>query len=194
MHVFRAVLPAIAVLGLALPVTAAPIPLGGTTTVALNPETVETLTVGLGLSVAPIAPGTLEGLTATFPITGADVENGDYTRFYHSGGLQLSAGGTSVDLSNFVIDLPLLTLLGQVAVNGMGDDELPLFDIDAATLGLSLTDAAAGTLNSVFGIDALQGGIPIGIATVNPAAVPEPSVLLLIGSAVGALAMRRRRR
>ena len=61
---------------------------GGTTTVNLNAGTVTAL-VGLGFSVAPIAPAT-DDLTATppkavFPITGGD----DTTNINHSGGLAL---------------------------------------------------------------------------------------------------------
>lgn len=191
MKLFGSALATLFIFTAATQVSAAPIPLGGATTVALDPDTVTVLTTGLGLSVAPIAPGTLDGLNATFPITGAEAEGGSITQIFHSGGLLLSAGGTAVGLSNFTINLPSSTLLGQVSVNGIGDDELPLFVIGDG-LALSLTDGAASALNGVFGITALQGGIPIGVASVNAQSVPEPTTLLLVGMSLGALAIRRR--
>jgi hypothetical protein len=191
MKLCRSVVATLFIFTVAAHASAAPIALGGSTTVALDPDTVAVLTTGLGLSVAPIAPGTLDGLNATFPITGAEVEGADITQIFHSGGLLLSAGGTAVGLSNFTINLPSSTLLGQVSVNGVGDDELTLFAIGNGLL-LSLTDDAANALNGVFGITALQGGIPIGVAAVNAQAVPEPTTLLLFGMSLGALAIRRR--
>lgn len=189
MFVRRALLSAALSMTLAAPALSAPVPLSGATTVALDPASVDVL-VGLGLSVAPIAPGTLVGLDATFPISGGEEQAGTLTRIFHVGGLSFSAGPTVVDLENFIIDLPQLTLFGFV--NG-GDDEVPLFAIDGATLGLSLTDVAAGALNTAFGTDALQGGIPIGVASVN-VTVPEPATLLLMGGALGSILLRRRRR
>jgi hypothetical protein len=195
MKLVRSAIATLLTLAVVTPASAATIPLGGSTTVALDPDTVAVLTTDLGLSVAPIAPGTLDGLNASFPITAAEVEGDDITKIFHSGGLLLSGGGTEVGLSNFTINLPLLTLFGQVSVDGIGDDELGLFHIGDGLL-LSLTDGAAAALNGIFGLDALQGGIPIGVASVNPQAVPEPTsmVLLGVGLIMGAAGMRRRAR
>ncbi len=64
---------------------------GGNTTVNLNAGTVSTL-VGLGFSIAPIAPATANlGATppnAVFPITGGD----SATNINHSGGLAFTKG------------------------------------------------------------------------------------------------------
>jgi len=59
------------------------------------------LLVGLGFSIAPITPATLTGLDAVFPITGGDTT----TQIFHSGGLAFTKGGTTLDLTNFTINL-----------------------------------------------------------------------------------------
>ena len=83
-------------------------------------------------------------------------------RIKHSGGVTLTAGSTTVTLSNFWIDLGRLRVSGDVAGIGRVD----LFKIrltDSPRPGpvkLTLTGTAAAALNSAFNITALseEGG------------------------------------
>jgi hypothetical protein len=158
---------------------------GGDTTVELSPDFVNAL-VGLGVEPGRIKPGSLKlnKGTVSFPIPGGaiDAESlaGD---IFHTGGLTLAVPGTTVSLLNFIISTtgePILT--GIAAVNGDVVDRIPLFDLDLSAaivevgnknqlrvgpVGVTLTDVAADTLNSVFGVDAFTEGFPIGTAYVK---------------------------
>jgi hypothetical protein len=101
----------------------------------------------------------------------------------HEGGLTLTAGATRVELSSFLIDLtgsrPVLS--GLVVVNDTLVGRLPLFDLNLGSakienlhdylrvgdVGASLSAEAASALNSVFKINALKAGLPIGVAKVR---------------------------
>ena len=93
-------------------VTAIPALTGVGTTLALNPSTVQTLT-GLGVKLAPFGTATVSGSDITFPITSGYVEihsNHDHKPGYIEGsiehygsGVTLSAGTTTVTLSDFVV-------------------------------------------------------------------------------------------
>lgn len=157
---------------------------GGSTSVLLDPAFVSALG-SLGVSPSAIAPGFLwprAGLVG-FPIPSGVIDLESYKgEILHMGGLALSAGETRVDLYHFVIDTtnePVLTCLA--AVNGDVVGRIPCFDLELTeaperirfgTLAITgvevtLNDAAATTLNSVFQIEALKGGIRIGEAYVK---------------------------
>jgi hypothetical protein len=160
---------------------------GGGTTVKLSSELTDAL-ASLGVGVKPIRPASLRGARASFPIPAGVIDletlKGDV---FHSGGLSLEAGGTRVDLLNFVIDAhaePALT--GVVSVNGDVVGRVPLFDLslNAAPVRrysllfvhdveLTLTAAAAAALNDIFGVSAFVEGIPIGTASVFTAVIPR---------------------
>jgi hypothetical protein len=133
---------------------------------------------------------------ASFPITGGNVTYYDPASpvrpfvqgiINHDGsGLSLSAGGTTVELTDFVIDPGTSELTGTVTANGeeAATDAL-LFDLDGSTLNpletnpdgsatlegttVKLSDDAATLLNDTFGIDALKGGLVIGISSITVA-------------------------
>jgi hypothetical protein len=144
----------------------------------------------LGVAPSAIGPARLVAdrrgnVFAGFPITTGRVDLGTARgEISHVGGLRLRAGNTTVELTDFDIDTtparPVLT--GLVTVNGDLVGRLPLFNLTLPAVSLplqpqfgvvlqipgvqlTLTDAAAGALNGVFGITALTGGIPIGLAT-----------------------------
>ena len=166
---------------------------GVDTSVALDAGFVDALTQ---LKVAPgvVGDAELKGTDVSFPITGGDVtyyDPAESVRPYvqgvinHEGsGLSLTAGDTEVELTDFVIDPGTSTLTGTVSVNGKeaATDAL-LFDLDGSTLEplisnndgsatltgttVLLSDDAAALLNDTFKIDALKGGLEIGISTIT---------------------------
>jgi hypothetical protein len=161
---------------------------GGTTSVALNAGTVTAL-VGLGFSIAPVAPATLTGLEAVFPITGGD----NTTVIDHDGGLAFTKGGTTADIENFVINLATDKLSGDLVAGGVTTHNVTFFDVGAGG-ALTLDGTLAGDLSSVYGIPNLTGA-SIGTATVDATTVPEPGSLALLGlgSLVGLVAASKAR-
>jgi hypothetical protein len=105
---------------------------------------------------------------------------------FHSGsGFSLAAGGTTVELTNFVVDPGKpARLFGDVSVNGqLAVPSAPLFNLNGTTLEpvtmnadgsavlegtqIELSEEAAALLNETFGIDALTPNLDIGIATLT---------------------------
>jgi hypothetical protein len=136
---------------------------------------------------------------ASFPITGGNVtyyKPGSVSPYVqgtidHDGsGLSLTGGGKTVDLTDFVVDPGTSTLTGKVSVDGKtAAESAPLFFLDGRTLQPLKVNKGAGTavlqgttvklkaesaalLNKTFGVDALKGGLTIGVAkiTVNTGA------------------------
>jgi len=157
---------------------------GGTTSVALNGTTVNAL-VGLGFGIAPITPSTLTGLNAVFPITGGD----STMQIFHSGGLAFTKGGTTLNLTNFTINLLNNTLFATA--NGSAN-QIAFLDLGAGG-ALTLDSVAGGALASTFGVPNLTGA-SIGTATVNAVVSPEPSTVGLVALSVLALGATARRR
>jgi hypothetical protein len=161
---------------------------GGTTTVSLNTGTLTTL-VGLGFSITPIAPSTLTGTNAVFPITGGDTTS----LISHSGGLNFTRLGVSASISNFVINVATNRLTGNLTTGGSTTPNVTFFDIGAG--GALTMDAVLGAgLASVFGVPNLTGA-PIGTAAIAPTLVPEPATAtcMALAVALGALYLMRRR-
>jgi hypothetical protein len=148
----------------------------GSTTLALDPGTAQALTM-LGVSVAPIAPASAGSSGIAFPITGGLVDAKTLVgQIRHSGGLELKAGSTTVDLSNFYINVnatPDLTAqLGSARVSILSLDLSGLTEhVSGRTITLGgvvakLTAGAAAALNHAFGTTALKAGLVVGRATV----------------------------
>ena len=166
---------------------------GRTTAVKLDAgflEALETLKVTPG----PIDKAKItEDGSAVFPITGGNVtyyEPGSVSPFVqgrieHEGsGLSLEAGGKKVELTDFVVDPGKSVLTGKVAVDGeVAAEDAPLFFLDGRTLEpleakdngtavlqgttVKLKAEAADLLNQTFGIQDLQEGLVIGVATIT---------------------------
>ena len=177
------------------PVASLPaIPAGGSTAVALDADFVAALGT-LGLTPGTLGDATLADGSISFPITGGTVtvfdKSSGYrpyvqgTLLHQNSGLSLTAGGTTVELTNFTVDPGTpARLCGDVAVNGQpAAASAPLFDLNGSTLNpismdaegnavlqgttVELSPEAADLLNSTFGTDALDGGLVIGIATIT---------------------------
>ena len=166
---------------------------GRTTAVKLDAGFMEALQT---LNVTPGAVGDAKitkGGSAVFPITGGNVtyyEPGSVSPFVqgrieHDGsGLSLEAGGKTVELTDFVVDPGKSVLTGKVSVDGeVAAESAPLFFLDGRTLEplqandngtavlqgttVKLKAEAAELLNSTFGIQDLQEGLVIGVATIT---------------------------
>lgn len=148
----------------------------GSTTLKLDPGAAGALQ-SLGVSVAPVGPATAGPDGVSFPITGVSGSVWPPTlRIAHSGGLRLSAGATSVDLTDYTIVLGskprLIATVGgaRVAILNLS---LKNARISATSRYLrvgpvraSLTADAAGALNATFGVSAFTEGLVLGDATV----------------------------
>ncbi|HKJ35304.1 MAG TPA: hypothetical protein VKA36_01945 [Solirubrobacterales bacterium] len=171
---------------------------GEQTAVTLDGDFVQALT-DLEVTPGTVGDAKLKDGVVSFPITGGDVTYYDPSQplrpyvqgtINHDGsGLSLEAGGILVELTDFVIDPGTSELTGNVAVDGETAAEgALLFDLDGSTLNplevnedagtatlegttVELSDDAAGLLNDTFGIDALEGGLVIGISEITVAPV-----------------------
>jgi hypothetical protein len=102
----------------------------GATALAVDAGALQALT-SLGIAPGVIGPATLEGTTASFPITGGESElDLDPALVRHSGGLSLTKGATVVRLTDFDIVLggeagPQLL----ASLNG-GEEKVAILDLD----------------------------------------------------------------
>jgi len=171
---------------------------GRSTAVTLDGGFVEALTT-LKLTPSPVGDANVSAKgVATFPITGGNVtyyEPGSVSPYVqgaimHDGsGLQLKGGGKTVRLTDFVVDPGASVLTGKVTVDGeVAAESTPLFFLDGRTLnpleakenGTAVLEGttvkfkaeSAQLLNETFGVDALEGGLVVGVAkiTVNTGA------------------------
>ena len=167
---------------------------GKTTAVKLDAGFVEALTA-LKVTPGPVGDAKItEAGSAVFPITGGNVtyyEPGSVSPYVqgmieHTGsGLSLEAGGKKVELTDFVVDPGKSVLTGTVSVDGeeAAPAGTPLFFLDGRTLNpleakengtavlqgttVKLKAEAADLLNQTFGIEDLQEGLEIGVATIT---------------------------
>jgi hypothetical protein len=167
---------------------------GRSTAVTLDAGFVSALE-SLKVTPGPVGEATIskQGV-ASFPITGGNVtyyEPGTVSPFVqgeldHDGaGLSLTAGGKRVELTDFVVDPGASVLTGTVSVDGeVAAEDAPLFFLDGRTLNplevneangtailegttVKLKAEAADLLNETFGIQDLQEGLVIGVATIT---------------------------
>lgn len=152
---------------------------GEETVLVLDPGTADVLTENK-VTVEPVAPARPSGDGIGFPITGGAVGSESLAgTIDHSGGLVFSAGGTEVEVTDFVIDTEAGTLTATT-----GGAELPLLNVDLSGLERSdeggaivlegitttLTADAAAALNDAFGVKLFEEGLTIGDVTVTATA------------------------
>jgi len=166
---------------------------GKSTAVTLDAGFVDALTQ-LKLTPSPLGDASISKTgVAGFPITGGNVKYykpGTVSPFVqgkidHDGsGLQLEGGGKTVQLTNFVVDPGASVLTGKVTVDGKeAAADAPLFFLDGRTLKpleaksngtavlegttVKFKDESAQLLNDTFGVDALEGGLEVGVAKIT---------------------------
>ncbi len=146
----------------------------------------------LGLTPATTGEGELANGTLSFPITGGNVtvfEKGAVSPYVigqlqHEGsGLSLSAGDTTVELTNLNVDPGASRVYGDVSVNGeTAVTSAYLFSLDGRTLEplategenavlegtkVMISPVAAPLLNDTFGTDAVKPGLLVGTAKIT---------------------------
>ncbi|VXB43299.1 hypothetical protein [Nocardioides sp. AX2bis] len=164
---------------------------GQDTKIALDKGFTDALTQ-LKLTPGVTGDAKLTDGSLVFPITGGNVtvfEPGQVSPYVigqvqHEGsGLSLSAGGTTVELTNLNVDPGVSRVYGDVTVNGeVAVTSAYLFKLDGSTLKplqtqgnkailqgteVQISDVAAPLLNDTFGTDAVTPGLLVGIATIT---------------------------
>ena len=152
---------------------------GETTVLVLDEQTAMVLTDN-GVKVAPVDPAAPDGDGIGFPITGGMVDSESLAGMIeHSGGLRFSAGGTNLEVTDFVVDTEAGTLTATA-----GGADVPLLALDlsglerteeggaivASGIEASLTPEAAKALNDTFKVKLFEEGLAIGEVTVRATA------------------------
>ena len=152
---------------------------GGQTLLKLDSGTAAVLTeAGVSIRATGPAIGPAGSTLFAFPVVGGEVNKKQFSgRIVHSGGLAITAGGTTLVVKRFIIDLDSGYLTARVAGAGV---RIPLLRLGAVTgdvnaspgvlvlkdVNVRLTSTAAGALNQTFNTDLFSGGLLIGQATV----------------------------
>ncbi len=165
---------------------------GDTTAIALDKGFTD------ALASLKLTPGVVGGAELTaegsleFPITGGNVtvfEPGAVSPYvigqiqHVDSGLSLTAGKTTVELTNLNVDPGVSRVYGDVTVNGeVAAQSAFLFQLNGNTLNplkvegnkavlqgteVSISEVAAPVLNDVFKTDAVKPGLLVGIATIT---------------------------
>ena len=152
---------------------------GEQTVLALDSGTAEVLTDN-EITVGPIDPATAGDDGIAFPITGGAVDSETLAgTIDHSGGLVFEAGGTEVEVTDFVVD----TAAGTLTATAGGADLL-LLDVDLSGLERTDTDSAveltgitttlsddgAAALNDAYSVELFEGGLAIGDVSITATA------------------------
>jgi hypothetical protein len=154
---------------------------GEQTVLALDSGTAEVLTEN-EVEVAPVDPASAGDDGIAFPITGGEVDSETLGgTIDHSGGLEFSAGKTSVALTDFIVD----TAAGTLTATTPDGAELVTLDLDltglertdeedgtivASGITATLSKDAAAALNDAFSVELFEGGLAIGDVTVTATA------------------------
>ena len=164
---------------------------GTSTAIKLDTGFTDALTT-LGLTPGVTGDGQLTDGSLVFPITGGNVtvfKPGQVSPYvigqlqHVTSGLTLTAGDTTVKLSNFNVDPGVSRVYGDVEVNGESAAKSAfLFQLDGRTLEplktegtdailtgtkVEISPVAADLLNQTFKTDAVKAGLLVGIATIT---------------------------
>ena len=164
---------------------------GTSTAIKLDTGFTDALTT-LGLTPGVTGDAQLTDGSLVFPITGGNVtvfKPGQVSPYvigqlqHVTSGLTLTAGDTTVKLSNFNVDPGVSRVYGDVEVNGESAAKSAfLFQLDGRTLEplktegtdailtgtkVEISPVAADLLNQTFKTDAVKAGLLVGIATIT---------------------------
>ena len=165
---------------------------GKSTAIKLDKDFVKALG-DLGLEAGTTGGAKLtDGGSLVFPITGGNVtvfEPGEVSPYVigqiqqEGSGLSLTAGDTTVELTNFNVDPGVSRVYGDVTVIGkVAATSAFLFQLDGRTLKplqtqgdtavlegteVKISDVAAPLLNDTFKTDAVAAGLLVGIAKIT---------------------------
>lgn len=164
---------------------------GQSTKIALDKGFTDALT-SLKLTPGTVGTAKLVGGSLVFPITGGNVtvfKPGQVSPYVigqiqHEGsGLSLTAGKTTVELTNFNVDPGVSRVYGDVTVNGkVAATSAYLFSLDGRTLKplqvqgstavltgtkVEISPVAAPLLDQTFNTTAVKAGLLVGIATIT---------------------------
>ena len=164
---------------------------GEDTAVALDTGFTDALE-SLGLTPGVVGDGALTDGSLVFPITGGNVtvftpgEVSPYVigQIQHEGsGFSLTAGDTTVDITNLNVDPGASRVYGDVSVNGeVAASSAYIFTLNGSTLmplqsegdtailegtEVYVSPVAADLLNSTFGTDAVTSDLLVGIAKIT---------------------------
>lgn len=171
---------------------------GGSTTVTFSSTFLSVLSSN-NLVPSAIAPGTLAGAAATFPITVGNIDSMGNAIIDHSGGLTLTGGANFLSIGDFEIDTAMAEVSGFAKNNlGLNASSVPLFNIGSG-LELYLTSTAAGAVSATFfssdpAVTQQLTGLDVGTASVSPVVTPEPASLALLGTGISGLVVWSRRK
>ena len=172
---------------------------GKSTAIKLDTGFTDALTT-LGLTPGVTGDGALTDGSLVFPITGGNVtifKKGQVSPYvigqlqHTTSGLTLTAGDTTVKLSNFNVDPGVSRVYGDVDVNGVSAAKSAfLFQLDGRTLQplktqgtdailtgtkVEISPVAADLLDQTFKTDAVKAGLLVGIATITVDTTPAAS-------------------
>lgn len=172
-------------------VAAIPALSGQDTAVALDQGFVDALTQ-LKLTPGVVGDAKLQDGSLVFPITGGNVTvfaKGEVDPYvigqiqHENSGLSLTAGKTTVEITNLNVDPGVSKVYGDVSVNGeVAASSVPVFNLDGRTLNpleaqgdqailegtkVTISEVAAPVLNDVFKTDAVKPGLLVGIAKIT---------------------------
>jgi hypothetical protein len=148
----------------------------GSTKLEVDPGTLSALG-SLGVAPGAVEPASLNGATYSFPISNPLRSALRSGVIRHRGGISLTAGSTTVELTDFDIKL----LRGQLFGRVNGSARVALLDLDYSDarlrfrggrvvvepVGTTLTAGAAAALNDAFGVEALTDDTVLGDATIR---------------------------
>lgn len=164
---------------------------GEDTAVALDQGFVAALEQ-LKLTPGVVGDAKLTDGSLVFPITGGNVtvfEPGSVDPYvigqiqHENSGLSLTAGDTTLEITNLNVDPGVSKVYGDVTVNGeVAASSVPVFNLDGRSLKplqaegnqavltgtkVTISEVAAPVLNDVFQTDAVEAGLLVGVATIT---------------------------